>query len=124
MILYGISLITPMFFGTWTIGFLGLILGWMGILIFDPFVGLPWLANLFYIANLILKNLNRKLKIAISILTIVLALFVIGLRKIPEHEGGLNSDIVVGPGFVLWISSFIILLIGQLTEKKKTQILG
>ena len=119
MLLYGIALITPMFFGTWTIGVFGLIMGWLGIFALEPFVAIPWVANFLYFGNLIFKNLNLKTKIGLSILTIIFALFVIGLRELPENEGGRNSDIVVGIGFIIWISSFIVLLIGQLKEKNK-----
>ncbi|GAB1308549.1 hypothetical protein KH5_12320 [Urechidicola sp. KH5] len=119
MLLYGIALITPMFFGTWTIGVFGLIMGWLGIFALEPFVAIPWLANFLYFGNLIFKKLNLKTKVVISILTIIFALFVIGLRELPENEGGRNSGIVVGIGFVIWISSFIVLLIGQLKEKNK-----
>ena len=119
MLLYGVALITPMFFGTWTIGVFGLIMGWLGIFALEPFVAIPWFANFLYFGNLIFNKLNLKTKIGISVLTIIFALFVVGLRELPENEGGRNSDIVVGIGFLIWISSFIVLLIGQLKEKNK-----
>ncbi|WP_289046756.1 hypothetical protein [uncultured Olleya sp.] len=119
MFLYGIALITPMFFGTWTIGVFGLIMGWLGIFALEPFVAIPWIANFLYFGNLIFNKLNLKTKIGISVLNIIFALFVIGLRELPENEGGRNSDIVVGIGFLIWISSFVVLLIGQLKEKNK-----
>lgn len=118
MVLYGIALFTPTFFGTWTIGVFGLIMGWLGIFVLEPFVVIPWFENFLYFGNLIFNKLNLKTKIGISVLTIIFALFVIGLRELPENEGGRNSDIVVGIGFLIWISSFIVLLIGQLKEKK------
>ena len=119
MLLYGVALITPMFFGTWTIGVFGLIMGWLGIFALEPFVAIPWIANFLYFGNLTFNKLNLKTKIRISILTIICALFVIGLRELPENEGGRNSDIVVGIGFIIWFSSFVVLLIGQLNEKNK-----
>jgi len=121
MLLYGVALITPMFFGTWTIGIFGLIMGWIGIFAFEPFVAIPWIANFLYFGNLILNKLNLKTKIGLSFLTIICALFVIGLRELPENEGGRNSDIIVGIGFIIWISSFIVLLVGQLKEKNKNR---
>lgn len=120
MLLYGIALITPMFFGTWTIGVFGLIMGWLGFFALEPFVAIPWIANFLYFVNLIFNKLNLKTKIGISILTIIFALFVIGLRELPENEGGMKSEIVVGIGFLIWITSFVFLLIGQLKEKRKT----
>ena len=118
MLLYGIALITPMFFGAWTIGVFGLIMGWLGIFVLEPFVAIPWIANFLYFGNLIFNKINLKTKIGLSILTIICALFVIGLRELPVNEGGRNSDIIVGIGFIIWLSSFIILLIGQLRKKK------
>jgi len=124
MILYGIALFTPMFFGTWTLGIFGLIMGWLGIFAIDPFVIIPWIANFVYFGNLIFKTLNLKTKIGLSITTIIFALFVIGLRELPENEGGRNSDIVVGIGFGLWILSFITLFIGQIKELKNIKNVG
>jgi len=118
MLLYGVALITPMFLGTWTIGVFGLIMGWLGIFALEPYIAFPWIANLFYFGNLIFYKLNLKTKIRISILTIICALFIIGLRELPENGGGRNSNIVVGIGFIIWISSFVVLLIGQVKEKK------
>lgn len=117
MILYGIALFTPMFFGSWALGIYGLIMGWLGIFAIEPFVAIPWSANFLYFSNLILKKINLKAKIGISLLTIIFALFAIGLRELPENEGGQNSDIVVGIGFLIWIMSFTVLLLAQLKEK-------
>lgn len=118
MILYGIALFTPMFFGTWALGVFGLIMGWLGFFATEPFVAIPWIANFLYFGNLIFENLNLKLKIGLSIMTIIFALFIIGLRELPENEGGQNSNIVVGIGFGIWILSFITLLLGQIKKLK------
>ena len=117
--LYVISLFTPIFIGDWIVGFFGLLFGIIGVSELEPYVGLPWIANVLYFANLFLKNSSQKLKIGISITTIIFGLFTIGIREVPVHEGGLNNDVVVGIGFLIWISSFIVLLIGQLKEKNK-----
>lgn len=118
IILYGISLVTPIFFGSWLVGFFGLIIGVIGLFEMEPFLGLPWIANFLYFGNLfVLKNIP-KLQIGISITTIIFGLFAIGIREVPVHEGGLNNEVFVGIGFLIWISSFITLLVGQLKEKK------
>ena len=116
MLFYGVALLTPMFFGTWTIGVFGLTMGWLGVLAGEPFVAIPWVANCLYFGNLIIDKLNLKTKIGISFLTIICGLFVIGLRDIPEDEGGGTSELTVGIGFLILILSFIILLIGQFKE--------
>ncbi|GAB1308540.1 hypothetical protein KH5_12230 [Urechidicola sp. KH5] len=122
MILYGISLITPIFFGSWLVGFFGLIIGVIGIFELELFLGLPWIANFLYFGNLIFRKGNLKLKIGISILTIIFGLFTIGIREVPVHEGGLNNDVIVGIGFLIWLSSFIVLLIGQIKEINKKNV--
>ena len=118
LILYGISLFIPSFFGSWTLGINALILGWMGISDGIIFIFLPWLANLLFFVNFIFNQINIKVKISLSIVTILFALFVIGLKEIPETAGGSNSHIIPGIGFIFWISSFIVLLFSQIKEKK------
>ncbi|WP_242132055.1 hypothetical protein [Aestuariivivens marinum] len=119
MLLYGVALITPMFFGTWTIGVFGLIMGWLGIFALEPFVAIPWFANFLYFGNLIFNKLNLKTKIGMSVLTIIFAILIVGLLSLPDNAGGNNREVTVGIGFLIWISSFIVLLIGQLKEKNK-----
>lgn len=118
MLLYGIALVTPIFFGDWIVGFFGLLVGVIGIFELEPFLGLPWIANFLYFGNLFFKKGTTKLKIGISITSIIFGLFAIGIREVPVHEGGLNNNVIVGIGFLIWISSFIVLLIGQLKEEK------
>lgn len=116
IILYGISLFIPSFYGSWTLGINALILGWIGIS--DIFIFLPWLANLLFFVNLIFNKINIIVRIILSIVTILFALFVIGLKEIPETAGGSISQIIPGIGFYFWISSFIVLLFSQIKEKK------
>lgn len=98
------------------VGFFGLLIGVIGIFELEPFLGLPWIANILYFGNLFFEKGSLKLKIGLSITSIIFGLFVIGIREVPVHEGGLNHDVIVGIGFLLWMSSFIILLIGQIKE--------
>ena len=118
MLLYGVSLIIPMFFGDDVVGALGLVLGLLGILTLDPYVTLPWLANFLYFFNLMSKKINRSTRIKISGVTIVFGLFLIGFRDLPINEGGGSVQVTVGIGFLLWMSSFIVLLIGQVKSSK------
>lgn len=121
LILYGISLFTPIFFGSWIVGFFALIVGLAGVFEIEPFLGLPWVANILYFGNIIFEKGNLKLKIGVSIITIVFGLFTVGIREVPVHEGGLNDDVIVGIGFLIWLSSFIMLLIGQIKELRREQ---
>ncbi|WP_272832187.1 hypothetical protein [Gilvibacter sediminis] len=118
MLLYGVSLITPMFFGDDVVGALGLAFGWLGIFALDPYVTLPWLANFLYFFNLLAKKVNLKTQIKISALTLVFGLFLVGFHDLPINEGGGSVQVTVGIGFLLWMSSFIVLLIGQVKFNK------
>ncbi|MDB9782508.1 hypothetical protein OAE03_01890 [Winogradskyella sp.] len=119
ILLYGIALILPIFFGAGVIGIFGLILGLIGVFEFDIFIFLPWLANNLYFFNLIFEKKIKKFKITISVLTIVFGLFTFGITRIPLDEGGAYANVKPGIGFGIWMLSFIILFIGQLKNKKR-----
>ncbi|MFD1063203.1 hypothetical protein ACFQ1Q_08080 [Winogradskyella litorisediminis] len=121
--LYKISLITPIFIGAWgLIGFFGIILGWIGVLSFEPTVGLPWIANFIYAAILFVNRISIKIKLFLSIIMIVFALFAIGITSIPRDEGGGNYKVYVGFGFAFWILSFICIFMEQLNAYKKSKL--
>jgi hypothetical protein len=111
-----IALFSPIFVGSDYNGLSGLMLGWMGLLQFDPYQGLPWIANIFYFFNLFVPNVRNRNKILISLATISLGLFTIGITEILIDEGGQKASVTVGVGFYLWIMSFMVLLVGQMIE--------
>ncbi len=117
ILLYGVSLALPIFFGAGVIGIFGLVLGLIGMFEFDIFIFLPWLANILYFFNLIFEKKINKFKIPISVLTIISGLFTFGVSRIPLDEGGSYANVKPGIGFGIWILSFIILLVGQLKNK-------
>lgn len=117
MILYGIALVLPIFFGAEVIGIFGLVLGLIGMFEFDIYIFLPWLANILYFFNLIFENKIRNIKILISVLTIIFGFFTFGISRIPLDEGGAYASVKPGIGFGIWILSFITLLVGQLKNK-------
>ena len=118
---YGISLATPTFIGAWLfMGFMCLGLGWIGVLQFDPIIGLPWLANVFYLLIFIFNKKDVVKRIIFSILCICLGLFAIGIRTLPRDEGGGNYEVFVGFGFLFWMLSFVIMLLGQIKEYRNT----
>ncbi|MCB0503077.1 MAG: hypothetical protein KDD32_10350 [Bacteroidetes bacterium] len=113
--LYVIALFTPMFFGAWPlIGIFGILIGWIGLIEFNLFIGLPWIANVLYFIILISKKLNLKIKLILSILMVMFGLFAIGITEVPRDEGGGNYDVTVGIGFGLWVLSFIFLILEQI----------
>ncbi|UOY07789.1 hypothetical protein L0P88_04365 [Muricauda sp. SCSIO 64092] len=117
MLLYAIALVLPIFFGAGVIGIFGLVFGLIGMFEFDIYIFLPWLANILYFLNLIFEKKINKLKIPISILTIIFGLFTFGISRIPLDEGGAYANVKPGIGFGIWILSFLILLVGQLKNK-------
>jgi hypothetical protein len=117
ILLYGIALVLPIFFGAGIVGIFALILGLIGMFEFDIFIFVPWLANILYFFNLIFEKKINKLKIPISVLTIVFGLFTFGISRIPLDEGGAYANVKPGIGFGFWMLSFIILFIGQLKNK-------
>lgn len=117
--LYIIALLTPMFWGDmgW-IGLFGLFLGWMGLLDFDPYIGIPWLTNILYFATLFIRKLSTKTKLILIILSILFALFAIGITEVPRDEGGGKTTVTFGVGFVMWVASFVCILIAQVKRLK------
>ncbi|MEC8831981.1 MAG: hypothetical protein VX772_06455, partial [Bacteroidota bacterium] len=113
-----IALVLPIFFGAEIIGVFSLILGLIGMLDFDIYIFLPWLANILYFLNIVFEKKINRLKIPISILTIVFGLFTFGISRIPLDEGGAYANVKPGVGFGVWMLSFIVLFIGQLKKFK------
>ncbi len=112
-----------MFIGSWTLlGIFGLLIGWIGLLELNPFIGLPWISNLLYFISLFSKNLKLDFRIGITITAICFGLFAIGIREVPENEGGGTTSVYVGIGFVIWMSSFIYLLTDQIKERKNKNV--
>lgn len=85
-------------------GFELLYTGWLGMIIFQP----AWLANLFYIFELI--TYGSKNSYRFGIITVILALF---------SPFILVEKLLIG--FYLWLSSFIILFYGNYLHQIKTR---
>jgi hypothetical protein len=113
---YAIALCTPVFWGSNHFGLSALLLGWMGFV--DPWSGLPWIANLLYFLNLFLKRKNVKVRIGLSVLTLICSSYIFGLSWVPTWDG-MREPVTVGVGSMFWILSFLILFIGQLQEMNK-----
>ncbi|MCF1192212.1 hypothetical protein LRR18_11505 [Mangrovimonas sp. AS39] len=125
VLLYLLSMVFPIFINAWTLlGFMGLLIGWIGLLGGDLLIGLPWSSNLFYLISLFGKKLNLKIRIAFSTIATTFGLVALGIREIPENEGGGNTEVYVGIGFTLWIASYTYLLVDQLKELRNKSIGG
>lgn len=66
--------------------------------------------------------MDLKKRIGLSIIAVVFKPVAIGIREIPENEGGGNMDVYVGIRFVIWMPSFIHLLVDQIKELKNKNI--
>ncbi len=113
--LYVLALCTPAFYTSDYYGIFVLALGWLGIP--DPWMGLPWLANIIYFLNLILRKARLKVKMMLSILTLICSSLVLGLSHIPQLDG-YGDPVTVGFGALFWFLSFAILLAGQWLQWK------
>jgi phosphatidylserine synthase len=117
--LYFISLFLPVSGFEWEfLGFHALFYGWLGLVDFDFFIGIPWLANVLYWINFFMNRKYRFLRFVLSVLTILFALCTLSL---PEFSLGAKEDsrIVIGFGFLFWLLSFVILLVGQVKEYRR-----
>jgi hypothetical protein len=78
---------------------------------------IPWLANIIYIVNLLLRNKNISIRITISVFTVVFSLLAFGYFRLPFQELRM-FEAYIGPGLIFWILSFILMLASQIKEYK------
>ncbi|MEP2687370.1 hypothetical protein [Maribacter dokdonensis] len=97
---------------------MGLFLGWAGILVGNLFISLSWVSNFLYLISFLATKLNLKTQIKLSGAAIILGLFAIGIRELPENAGGKNMEVYVGFGYITWMISFIYLFLDQVKELK------
>jgi ABC-type Na+ efflux pump permease subunit len=123
ILLYLISLFVPVFDGgaPGLIGISAIFTGWIGIFGMSLLFGIPWFANVLFVAALMFRNKFLTVRIFLSFLSVSFALVTLGITEIPIDEGGATANVSVGVGFFIWLSSFIVLLIGQIKEIKKPQ---
>jgi hypothetical protein len=120
IILYLVSLITPVFFGNWeSIGLVALTMGWMGVFALEITIGLPWTANLIYFSCILIPKKNIKTRLFLSGIMIIFGLFAFGINEIPIDEGGGYDKVYPGFGMLLWLSSFVTLLLFNMNLSKK-----
>ncbi len=98
------------------IGFQAFYMGLSTLMDFEIFFFLSWLANFTYLSVLLLRNRNVTLRIIVALFTVILSLFSLIFFKFPFQEGG-RFDFYFGPGYLLWILSFVLLLVSQVKEK-------
>lgn len=118
--LYFVSMFLPVFGFYWE--FMGIhvfFFGLIGLLEMKIFVLIPWLANLTYLSNLLLRKKSLILRSNLSALTILFSLFAFAYKELPFKEGSASTTVLLGPAFLCWFSSFVFLALDQVKEYKK-----
>ena len=78
----------------------------------------PWAANIFYLIALFLNKKYRMIAILFSGLAILLACGTFSIHTFEVGWGDRRQDVPVtpGPGFWVWFSGMILLLLGFIVE--------
>jgi hypothetical protein len=119
---YVASMFLPVFGFDWAfLGIQALYVGWFGVVEGELFIVLPWLANLLYWANLIINRKQHHIRIALSVLTILCASYAVMLRGLHLGIGGNPEDVQMGPGFYIWMLSFVALLVDQIVRYRNSR---
>lgn len=116
MILYTVSLVLPVFYGSDLLGFHALIMGWMSIPAGDICMALPWLSNAGYIALLMIRSRKKGLVVVFPVL--IMAAFAAGITEVPRDEGGGNDHVKPGFGFVTWALAYLLIALHFMFKKK------
>lgn len=113
---YFVSLLLPAFQGSDLRGYHLLLFGVVGLVDFNPYYGLPWLANLFFIASFLLGSSPlRHVVIAIGLL---LALPALGIRELPGDGTQAMVAVQIGWGLRLWLGTYVLLMVDMLLGKR------
>ncbi len=117
---YCISMLLPV--TEWHWDFLGVQIFFSGILAItssesELLFTVPLLANLAYILNLLLRDKNIVIRVAMSLCAIIFSFFALRYFRFPFQERGM-FEAYIGPGFLFWILSFILMLVSQVKEYK------
>jgi hypothetical protein len=108
---YGISLFCPVFASQE--GHSGFLPGFV-CLVFGAFAGQPaWFANPLYFAAVIaLMKKKNYITIFFSCFALAAAAATVSIKQIPKNEAGDMTAVVgYGPGFYLWVSSMLVVLV-------------
>ena len=106
--------------GTCGDSILTFMLGGFGILFFGG-ASFCWLANPLLIASWVFRN-NNKLSTILSLLSTLIALSFLLFDEIIDNEGGVYRKIIAYQlGYWLWVSSNMVMLIGNLIIRFKKE---
>ncbi|MCO6484684.1 MAG: hypothetical protein J5I41_02795 [Saprospiraceae bacterium] len=113
---YAIALFLPAFQGSDLKGYHVLLFGVVGLVDFNLFFGLPWLANLFFLWSFIQRTgLIRTLVLAVGLLLATPAFLI---REVPAEGSGALLPVAGDWGLWLWYASFVLLLVDALLGRR------
>jgi hypothetical protein len=76
---------------------------------------LQWYANPLFFLSLLLVVIGSRLAMVTSALSLILALSVFSIQRVPYSEAGDKADVIgYGPGFFLWLASILVLMLTSL----------
>jgi len=103
------SLTLVFFEGSPLRGFHFVFLGAFGLVSFDPFHALPWLANFFFLGSFITRS--GRFRSVLVFLALSLASLALGIARIPGFATPAMVAVSPGPGFWVWLSAYLLLAI-------------
>jgi ABC-type branched-subunit amino acid transport system permease subunit len=106
---YAVSLFCPVF--DFEQGHSGFLLGFVCLLF--GFGEIAWFANPVFFAGLLAFRLRKDLLAGtLAAIAVAIAMTTIRITEVPKNEGGQMTNIQgFGPGFYLWVTSMVILLV-------------
>jgi len=113
---YVVSLLMPAFQGSDLRGYHLLLFGVVGLVDFNPFYGLPWLANLFFIGTFLLGS--GPLRHVVVIIGFLLALPALGIHELPGDGAQPMVAVRIGWGMRLWLGAYVLLMVDMLLGKR------
>lgn len=113
LVCYVLAFFIPAFYGSSNLGVHALILGVLGFVENEIFIGIVWLANPVYFLSVFLSPKKRKLRYLLSIIAVILALGVLGIDRIPHERSGNFLYVMPGFGAMLWIASMVLNVLYQ-----------
>lgn len=89
--------------------------GWMGLVIGD-FECFPWFANPLFFMALIYFIQTKSKSILFSFIATVLAYEFSTFKTLLTSENGVKSAMTIQLGYRLWVTSFVVLLVGSVID--------
>lgn len=107
-----LSLFLPVFHGSDLKGYHVVLFGAIGLIHFNVFLGLPWLANLGFLLAFRMRGGLRRTVVVLT--SLVMASFVWGIDELPQDLVENLKGVTADWGLRIWYLAFVILTIDAL----------